>query len=191
MEYVEGDVLSARIAHGPLAVREAVDIARQVADALAEAHGRGIVHRDIKSANIIVNARGQVKVLDFGLAKFVQAPAGQASVDAALTVAHDTLAGTVLGTVSYMAPEQALGGPPIRVRICSRWASCSTRCWPAACRSRGSRSARSSTPSCTRCRRRWRGSTTPSPRTSTPSSAARSRSRPRCGTRTPARSTST
>ena len=109
MEYVEGDVLSARIAHGPLAVREAVDIARQVADALAEAHGRGVIHRDIKSANIIVNARGQVKVLDFGLAKFMQAPAGQASVDAALTVGHDTMAGTILGTVSYMAPEQALG----------------------------------------------------------------------------------
>ena len=109
MEYVEGDVLSSRIVYGPLAVREAVDIARQVADALAEAHGRGIVHRDIKSANIIVTARGQVKVLDFGLAKFLQAPAGRASVDTALTVAHDTMVGTVLGTVSYMAPEQALG----------------------------------------------------------------------------------
>ncbi len=111
MEYVEGDVLSARVAHGPLAVPEAVNIARQVADALAEAHGRGIVHRDIKSANIIVTARGQVKVLDFGLAKFMQAPAGTASVDAALTIAHNTMVGTVLGTVSYMAPEQALGKP--------------------------------------------------------------------------------
>src|SRR5688572_19546377 len=58
MEYVEGEVLSARIANGPLPVREAVDIARQVADALAEAHGRSVVHRDIKSANIIVTARG-------------------------------------------------------------------------------------------------------------------------------------
>ena len=111
MEYIEGDVLSSRIARGPLAVREAADIAAQVADALSEAHGRGIVHRDIKSANIIVTARGQVKVLDFGLAKFVQQPGGSASVDAALTIAHDTLAGTVLGTVSYMAPEQALGRP--------------------------------------------------------------------------------
>jgi non-specific serine/threonine protein kinase len=111
MEYVEGDVLTARIANGPLAVRDAVDIASQVADALTEAHGRGIVHRDIKSANIIVTARGQVKVLDFGLAKFVQHPGGNASVDAALTIAQDTLAGTVLGTVSYMAPEQALGRP--------------------------------------------------------------------------------
>ncbi len=111
MEYVEGDVLTARIANGPLPVRDAVDIASQVADALTEAHGRGIVHRDIKSANIIVTARGQVKVLDFGLAKFVQHPGGNASVDAALTIGHDTLAGTVLGTVSYMAPEQALGRP--------------------------------------------------------------------------------
>jgi serine/threonine protein kinase/tetratricopeptide (TPR) repeat protein len=111
MEYVEGDVLSSRIARGPLGVREAADIGAQVADALAEAHGRGIVHRDIKSANIIVTTRGQVKVLDFGLAKFVQQPAGNASVDAALTFAHNTMAGTVLGTVSYMAPEQALGRP--------------------------------------------------------------------------------
>jgi serine/threonine protein kinase/tetratricopeptide (TPR) repeat protein len=109
MEYVEGDVLTSRISRGPLPVRESVDIALQVADALGEAHERGIVHRDIKSANIIVTARGQVKVLDFGLAKFLQPPGGQASVDAALTVGSDTMAGTVLGTVSYMAPEQALG----------------------------------------------------------------------------------
>ena len=109
MEYVEGEVLSSQIKRGPLNVKDAVEVARQVADALAEAHERGVVHRDIKSANIIVTARGQVKVLDFGLAKFLQAPGGQASVDAALTVGSDTMAGTVLGTVSYMAPEQALG----------------------------------------------------------------------------------
>ena len=90
-------------------MREAVDIAIQIADALADAHARGIVHRDIKSANIIVTARGQVKVLDFGLAKFLQPPSGQASLDSALTIGEDTMAGTVLGTVSYMSPEQALG----------------------------------------------------------------------------------
>ncbi len=111
MEYAEGEVLSARITHGPLPVRDAVDIAVQVADALSEAHGRGVVHRDIKSANIVVNARGQVKVLDFGLAKFLQQPNGGAALDAAVTIAQDTMAGTVLGTVSYMAPEQALGRP--------------------------------------------------------------------------------
>ena len=109
MEYVEGEVLSARIHRGALSVREAVDIATQVADALAEAHERGIVHRDIKSANIIVTARGHVKVLDFGLAKFLQPLGGQASVDAALTVGKDTMAGAVMGTASYMSPEQALG----------------------------------------------------------------------------------
>ena len=111
MEYAEGEVLSSRIANGPLPVREAVDIALQVADALSEAHSRGVVHRDIKSANIVVNARGQVKVLDFGLAKFLQQPHGGASLDTAMTVAQDTMVGTVLGTVSYMAPEQALGRP--------------------------------------------------------------------------------
>jgi serine/threonine protein kinase/tetratricopeptide (TPR) repeat protein len=111
MEYVEGAVLSSRIVGGPLAVRDAVDIAAQVADALVEAHGRGIVHRDIKSANIIVDGRGHVKVLDFGLAKFLQKPGGNSTLDVALTVGQDTLTGTVLGTVSYMAPEQALGRP--------------------------------------------------------------------------------
>jgi serine/threonine protein kinase/Tfp pilus assembly protein PilF len=109
MEYVEGEVLTSRIRRGPLSLRDAVDIELQLADALVEAHGRNIVHRDIKSGNIIVTARGQVKVLDFGLAKFLQPPRGRASVDAALTVGEETIAGAVLGTVSYMAPEQALG----------------------------------------------------------------------------------
>jgi serine/threonine protein kinase/Tfp pilus assembly protein PilF len=109
MEYVEGELLSHRIHRGPIPVREAVGIAVQIDDALVEAHARGIVHRDIKSANIIVTGRGQVKVLDFGLAKFLEPPSGQASLDVALTVGEDTLAGVVLGTVSYMAPEQALG----------------------------------------------------------------------------------
>ena len=111
MEYVEGEVLTTVIRRGPLPIRDAIDISLQVADALVEAHARNIVHRDIKSANIIVNARGQVKVLDFGLAKFMRPPRGRASVDAALTIAEETMAGAVLGTVSYMAPEQALGRP--------------------------------------------------------------------------------
>lgn len=109
MEYVEGEVLSARISRGPLPVRDAVEIAAQVAEALAEAHARNVVHRDIKSANIIVTARGQVKVLDFGLAKFVTAPGAQLSLEESPTLAGNTMAGAVLGTVSYMSPEQALG----------------------------------------------------------------------------------
>ena len=108
MEYVEGEPLSDRLARGPLAMRDAIDVAVQVADALDEAHGRGIVHRDIKSANIMLTRRGLVKVLDFGLAKFIQATDGRASIDSALTMEH-TMAGMVLGTISYMSPEQALG----------------------------------------------------------------------------------
>src|SRR6185295_5079458 len=104
MEYVDGELLSARVAKGPLPVREVVEIGLQVADALDEAHARGIVHRDIKSANLMRTERGLVKVLDFGLAKFLStAPASD------LTHVQMTMAGIVVGTVSYMAPEQALG----------------------------------------------------------------------------------
>src|SRR5574338_1085277 len=74
MEFVDGELLSSRVAQGPLPVREVVEIGMQVAEALDEAHGRGIVHRDIKSANLIRTSRGLVKVLDFGLAKIL--PAG-------------------------------------------------------------------------------------------------------------------
>jgi tetratricopeptide (TPR) repeat protein/predicted Ser/Thr protein kinase len=106
MEFVEGELLSSRVAKGPLPVREAVEIGVQVADALDEAHGRGIIHRDIKSANLIRTPRGLTKVLDFGLAKITRA-AG--ALD--LTQPQMTSAGMVIGTVSYMAPEQALGQP--------------------------------------------------------------------------------
>jgi serine/threonine protein kinase/Tfp pilus assembly protein PilF len=105
MEYVEGEVLSDRITRGPVPVGEAVDIAAQVADALDEAHGRGIVHRDIKSGNLIQTRRGLVKVLDFGLAK-MEAPQ---STEKALRSTSELLVtspGMVLGTIAYMAPEQ-------------------------------------------------------------------------------------
>ena len=104
MEYVDGELLSSRVAKGPLPVREVVEIGLQVADALDEAHARGIVHRDIKSANLMRTDRGLVKVLDFGLAKFLS---GTPATD--LTRVQMTMAGVVVGTVSYMAPEQALG----------------------------------------------------------------------------------
>ena len=103
MEYVEGELLSARIARGALPVADSLDIAMQVADALDEAHGLGIVHRDIKSSNLIVTSRQLVKVLDFGLAK----PAR--SREAFATEASLTLAGTVVGTLNYMPPEQLRG----------------------------------------------------------------------------------
>ena len=110
MEYVEGEVLSHKVKSGPLPVREVISVGRQVADALDEAHSRGIIHRDIKSANLMIDARGRVKVLDFGLAKFIEPLGGP---DASVTVTQDakTVVGMVLGTFSYMSPEQALGRP--------------------------------------------------------------------------------
>lgn len=107
MELVPGEPLSARLAAGPLQVREAVEIAAQIADALDEAHSRGVVHRDVKSANVMVDDRGRVKVLDFGLAKVARRP--DVAHDVTQQASLETRAGTVLGTFSYMSPEQALG----------------------------------------------------------------------------------
>ncbi|HYU77483.1 MAG TPA: protein kinase [Vicinamibacterales bacterium] len=107
MEYVEGELLSERVAKGPLALREVIDIGLQVTDALDEAHGRGITHRDIKTANLMRTERGLVKVLDFGLAKFEAAR----NRDASVTATQVTIPGLVVGTIAYMAPEQALGRP--------------------------------------------------------------------------------
>jgi eukaryotic-like serine/threonine-protein kinase len=111
MEFVEGDTLEARIEGGSLPLAEILPLARQVAGALEYAHGRGIVHRDLKPANIMITPGGTVKVLDFGLAKSAGLPgAGGAAEQATLTLGP-TIAGTVLGTASYMSPEQARGEP--------------------------------------------------------------------------------
>jgi serine/threonine protein kinase/Tfp pilus assembly protein PilF len=107
MEYVEGQTLAAKIHGRPLETAEIVDIGIQVADALEEAHSKGITHRDIKPANLMLKPRGQVKVLDFGLAK-VSRLEGQAMTSDLSTLAK-TKTGVVMGTVGYMSPEQVLG----------------------------------------------------------------------------------
>jgi serine/threonine protein kinase len=109
MQYIEGEPLSAKLRRKRFALRESLDVVLQVAEALAEAHSHGIIHRDIKPQNIIVTPRGQVKVLDFGLAKILQL--GQTAMREAKTQLLLTQAGTALGTVRYMSPEQARGLP--------------------------------------------------------------------------------
>ncbi|MEO7157793.1 MAG: protein kinase [Vicinamibacterales bacterium] len=108
MELIEGDDLSQRLLRGPIPVDEAIGIARQVAAALEAAHEIGIVHRDLKPANIKIHTSGTVKVLDFGLAKAIDAGSSSANT-AAITSPAITQAGIILGTAAYMSPEQARG----------------------------------------------------------------------------------
>ncbi len=112
MEYVEGETLSRRLERGPLDLPRAIRFAMQITDALDEAHTLGILHRDVKSANLMITGRDRVKVLDFGLTKFIDTLAqADHRVTSAITLDQPTVAGALLGTVSYMAPEQALGQP--------------------------------------------------------------------------------
>jgi serine/threonine protein kinase/Tfp pilus assembly protein PilF len=96
MSYIEGQNLKEKIETGPLTIDESLKIAIQMAEGLQEAHDKGIVHRDIKSANIMVTEKGQVKIMDFGLAKLK----GKSKL---------TKAGTTVGTAAYMSPEQSMG----------------------------------------------------------------------------------
>lgn len=109
MEYVDGEPLSEKVGRGPLAVREVLDVAIQIANGLDEAHAAGIVHRDIKSANIMVTERQIVKILDFGLAKVMPGTASSSGEVPTAILSHETKVGFIAGTVSYMSPEQALG----------------------------------------------------------------------------------
>jgi eukaryotic-like serine/threonine-protein kinase len=109
MELVEGDTLADRIGRGPVPVEEALTIAHQITQALEAAHEKGVVHRDLKPANVKITPEGRVKVLDFGLAKAMEAlPAPTPGVSAPLSMAPAN-ASEIMGTPAYMAPEQAMG----------------------------------------------------------------------------------
>jgi serine/threonine-protein kinase len=111
MEFVEGETLQERLKRGPIPLDEALKIAAQIAAALEAAHEKGIIHRDLKPANIKVKANGQVKVLDFGLAKaFSSSGAADDDLSNSPTMsAVSTNAAVILGTAAYMSPEQAKG----------------------------------------------------------------------------------
>ena len=110
LELVEGETLAERLARGPLPVDEALEIARQIADALEAAHERGIVHRDLKPSNVKLTPQGRVKVLDFGLAKAVSGDSSSPDATHSPTLtAAATQGGVVIGTAAYMSPEQARG----------------------------------------------------------------------------------
>jgi len=108
MEYVEGELLSEMLKRGPLQIREATDFTVQIADALSEAHSLSIVHCDVKASNLMVNERGMVKLLDFGIAAATSTKEAEPN-DRTKPVGQQTAVGVVTGTVSYMSPEQAIG----------------------------------------------------------------------------------
>jgi Tol biopolymer transport system component len=115
-EFLEGETLRGKLEGGPVAVRRAVEYALGIANGLAAGHSKGIIHRDIKPENIFLTRDGRVKILDFGLAKLVQAGAGKNDSETMLTQtllasSGGTTPGVVLGTVGYMSPEQVRGEP--------------------------------------------------------------------------------
>src|SRR5215469_10704014 len=115
LELVEGETLADRIARGPVPVDEALDIAKEIAEALEAAHERGIIHRDLKPANVKLTPEGKVKVLDFGLAKVLdEEPFFAQLQDSPTLTIGATRVDAILGTAAYMSPEQAIGKPADR-----------------------------------------------------------------------------
>ena len=108
LELVEGETLADRIRRGPIRIDEALSIAKAICEALEAAHEKGVVHRDLKLANIKVTPSGQVKVLDFGLAKVREAPAAS-DFSNSPTLLSGSTPGVIMGTAAYMSPEQARG----------------------------------------------------------------------------------
>ena len=112
MELVEGETLAQRVAKGPLPVEEALEVCRQIAEGLEAAHESGVIHRDLKPADVNITPEGKVKILDFGLAKALEGEIPAADISHSPTRTGEmTSAGVILGTAAYMSPEQARGKP--------------------------------------------------------------------------------
>ena len=131
MELVEGRTLRDTIAPGPMSIRQAWSIARQFAEGLAAAHAKGIVHRDLKPENVMLTPEGAGNILDFGVARQVVAATPAGATPVATVTDAGTVAGTILGTVGYMSPEQATGRNADFNPTSSRSAPSSTSCSPA------------------------------------------------------------
>ena len=136
MEFLDGSNLKELLQQGQLEPDRVLDISAQVLDALEAAHAEGILHRDIKLANIFVTRTGRAKILDFGLAKKTSAKRTETVVAGGGNDPNLTSGLSALGTMAYMSPEQALGRPWTSEPICSLSALCSTR-WPRHHLSRG------------------------------------------------------
>jgi len=110
LELVEGETLAERVAKGPVPVKEALEVCRQIAEGVEAAHEKGVIHRDLKPANVKVTPEGKVKILDFGLAKAFEGEAPVTDISQSPTLTEEmTRAGVILGTAAYMSPEQARG----------------------------------------------------------------------------------
>ncbi len=114
MELVEGPTLAERIASGPLPLEETLRIASQIAHGLEAAHERAVIHRDLKPANVKLTKDGDVKILDFGLAKALEVEPPPVEESHSPTLTRATQVGVLLGTAAYMSPEQAKGKPADR-----------------------------------------------------------------------------
>ena len=110
MELVPGETLAGKVAKGPVPVKEALEVCRQIAEGVEAAHEKGVIHRDLKPANVKVTPEGKVKILDFGLAKAFEDEVSFADISQSPTLTEEmTRAGVILGTAAYMSPEQARG----------------------------------------------------------------------------------
>ena len=132
MELVPGETLAEKVAKGPVPVKEALEICRQIAEGVEAAHEKGVIHRDLKPANVKVTPEGKVKILDFGLAKAFEDEIPAADISQSPTLTEEmTRAGVILGTAAYMSPEQARGEEVkrwTREQISSPLGACFTSC---------------------------------------------------------------